>query len=51
MAIKKDGTGKTHQFVTMQYFSKLWTYAELYAKYGLPEKEIAFIESMIKPIE
>ncbi len=38
-------------FVPLQDFSKPWTDAELYAKYGLNEEEIAFIESMIKPME
>lgn len=38
-------------FVPMQDFSKSWTDEELYAKYGLTEEEIAFIESMIKPME
>lgn len=38
-------------FVPMQDFSKPWTDAELYAKYGLTEEEIAFIESMIKPMD
>jgi site-specific DNA-methyltransferase (adenine-specific) len=35
----------------MQDFSKPWTDEELYAKYGLNEEEIAFIESMIRPME
>lgn len=35
----------------MQDFSKPWTDEELYAKYSLTEEEIAFIESMIKPME
>lgn len=35
----------------MQDFSKPWTDAELYEKYGLTDEEIAFIESMIKPME
>lgn len=39
------------QFVPVQDFSKSWTDAELYEKYGLTEEEIAFIESMIKPME
>ena len=39
------------QFVPMQDFSKPWTDEELYAKYGLTEDEIAFIESMIKPMD
>ena len=39
------------RFVPLQDFSKPWTDAELYAKYKLTEEEIAFIESMIKPME
>lgn len=39
------------RFVPLQDFSKPWTDAELYAKYGLEKDEIAFIESMIKPME
>lgn len=35
----------------MQDFTKTWIDAELYEKYGLTEEEIAFIESMIKPME
>lgn len=38
-------------FVPIQDFSKPWTDAELYEKYGLNDEEIAFIESMIKPME
>lgn len=38
-------------FVPLQDFSKPWTDEELYAKYGLTDEEIAFIESMIKPME
>lgn len=38
-------------FVPVQDFSKPWTDAELYAKYGLTDEEIAFIESMIKPMD
>jgi len=32
-------------------YHKPWTDAELYLKYGLTIDEIAFIESMIKPME
>ena len=42
---------KTYRFVPMQDFSKPWTDAELYEKYALTKEEIAFIESMIKPME
>ena len=37
--------------VPVQDFSKPLTDDELYAKYGLTDEEIAFIESMIKPME
>ena len=37
--------------VPMQDFSKPWTDAELYEKYGLSDEEIAFIEATIKPME
>ncbi|MCQ2325957.1 MAG: Eco57I restriction-modification methylase domain-containing protein [Bacteroidales bacterium] len=39
------------RFVPMQDFSHPWTDEMLYKKYGLTEEEIAFIESMIKPME
>ena len=42
---------KAFSFVPMQDFSKPWTDEELYAKYKLTKDEIAFIESMIKPME
>ena len=41
----------SYSFVPVQDFSKPWTDAELYGKYGLSDDEIAFIESMIKPME
>ena len=37
--------------VPLQDFSRPWTDADLYAKYNLNEDEIAFIESMIRPME
>lgn len=40
-----------YQFVPQQDFSKSWTDEELYKKYGLTEDEIAFIDSMIRPME
>ena len=39
------------QFVPLQDFSKPWTDEELYRKYKLTAEEIAFIESMIRPME
>ena len=41
----------SYRLVPLQDFGKPWTDADLYAKYGLTEDEIAFIESMIKPME
>ena len=46
--VSQDATSKTYRFVPMQDFSKEWTDLELYKKYGLNDKEILFIESMIK---
>ncbi|MCC7222357.1 MAG: Eco57I restriction-modification methylase domain-containing protein [Chitinophagales bacterium] len=37
-------------FVPVQDFSEPWTDEKLYKKYGLTEEEIAFIESMIRPM-
>jgi len=39
------------RFVPLQDFTRPWTDADLYAKYGLTQDEIDFIESMIKPME
>jgi len=51
MKISQDATQRVYKFVPMQDFSKPWTDEELYAKYGLTDEEIAFIESMIRPME
>ncbi len=42
---------KVYQFVPMQDFSHPWTDEMLYEKYGLTEEEIAFIESMVRPMD
>lgn len=47
----QHATAKVYALVPLQDFSKPWTDAELYAKYKLTQDEIAFIESMIKPME
>ena len=44
-------TKDSFQFVPLQDFSHPWTDEMLYKKYGLTEEEIAFIESMIRPME
>jgi site-specific DNA-methyltransferase (adenine-specific) len=40
-----------YDFVPQQDFSKPWTDEELYAKYGITDEEIAFIDSMIRPMD
>lgn len=40
-----------YQFVPIQDFSKPWTDEELYNMYGITDDEIAFIDSMIKPMD
>ena len=47
----QHASSKVYSFVPIQDFSKSWTDEELYAKYDLDEKEIDFIESMIRPME
>ena len=42
---------KVYQFVPIQNFTEPWTDEKLYAKYGLTEEEIAFIDSMIRPMD
>lgn len=49
--ISQHATSKVYSFVPIQDFSRSWNDAALYAKYGLTDEEIAFIESMIKPME
>ncbi len=41
---------KVYTFVPMQDFDESWTDEKLYKKYGINEEEIAFIESMIRPM-
>ena len=47
----QHATSKVYQFVPLQDFSHPWTDEMLYIKYNLTEDEIAFIESMIRPME
>ena len=44
-------TSKVYAFVPLQDFSHPWTDEMLYKKYALTDEEIAFIESMIRPME
>ena len=47
----QDISAEKFRFVPLQDFTRPWTDADLYAKYGLTEDEIGFIERMIKPME
>jgi site-specific DNA-methyltransferase (adenine-specific) len=47
----QHATSKVYSFVPMQDFSESWTDEKLYEKYNLDKAEIAFIESMIRPMD
>ncbi|GBU21291.1 type III restriction system endonuclease [Fibrobacteres bacterium R8-0-B4] len=47
----QDITRERFSFVPVQDFSEPWTDEKLYKKYNLTKDEIAFIESMIRPME
>lgn len=47
----QNATRKVYSFVPVQDFSDSWTDEKLYAKYNITEDEIAFIESMIRPMD
>jgi len=46
-----DTTRKVYTFVPTQEWTKQWTDSELYAKYGLTNDEIAFIEKIVRPMD
>ena len=47
----QDAMRAVYEFVPLQDFSHPWTDEMLYKKYNLTEDEIAFIESMIRPMD
>ena len=47
----QNTTRKVYTFVPTQKWDRVWTDEELYAKYGISEDEIAFIESMVRPMD
>ncbi len=49
--VSPDVSKRTFALVPLQDFSHPWTDEMLYKKYGLAPEEIAFIESMIRPME
>lgn len=49
--VSPDVSNRTFDLVPLQDFSHPWTDEMLYKKYGLTDEEVAFIESMIRPME
>jgi site-specific DNA-methyltransferase (adenine-specific) len=47
----QDTTRKVYTFVPIQEWSRQWTDDALYAKYGLAANEVAFIESIVRPMD
>lgn len=47
----QDAMRGVYSFVPIQDFTQEWTDDKLYAKYGLTEEEINFIEAMVRPME
>ena len=46
----QDVTRKVYTFVPTQNWTKPWTDADLYKKYGLNKTEVAFIEKIVRPM-
>jgi site-specific DNA-methyltransferase (adenine-specific) len=49
--VTQDTPKFVYSLVPIQNFSESWTDEKLYKKYGLTKDEIAFIESMVRPME
>lgn len=47
----QNTTRETYAWVPQQTWDRTWTDAELYAKYGLTDEEISYIESMIRSMK
>lgn len=47
----QDAPRRVYAFMPQQSWDHTWTDEELYAKYGLTDEEIAFIESIVRPME
>lgn len=47
----QDTTRRVYTFVPTQEWTKQWTDADLYAKYGLTDEEIGFIEKIVRPMD
>jgi site-specific DNA-methyltransferase (adenine-specific) len=44
-------TRKVYSFVPTQKWTRRWTDEDLYAKYGISAREIAFIEKVVRPMD
>lgn len=54
VSIKKktqNGPRGVYQFVPLQAWDEVWTDHKLYEKYGLSDEDVAFIESLVKPMD
>jgi site-specific DNA-methyltransferase (adenine-specific) len=49
--ITQDATHSTYRWVPMQTWDRKWTDEDLYRKYEISDQEVAYIESMIRPME
>jgi hypothetical protein len=47
----QDTTRKVYTFVPTQEWTRLWTDEDLYAKYGISASEMAFIETVVRPMD
>lgn len=47
----QDTTKKVYGFVPTQSWDRTWTDAELYAKYGISEADVEFIEKVVRPMD
>lgn len=47
----QDAPRRVYAFVPIQSWDREWTDEMLYEKYGVTEEEIAFIESVVRPME
>lgn len=47
----QNTTRKVYTFVPSQEWTRQWTDADLYVRYGLSDQEIAFVEKIVRPMD
>lgn len=47
----QDTTRKVYTFVPIQDWTRRWSDEDLYKKYGITDEEIAFIETLVRPMD